>query len=66
MFEADIKLSLTSLRHIFKGLKVSNQFHLHVLRGTHRIILYSQQVINLHKEEAELGKMLICKAHNSH
>lgn len=66
MLEADIKLSLTSLRLIFKGLKVSNQFHLSVVRGTHRIILYSQQVINLHKEGAGLGKMLICKAHNSH
>lgn len=60
-----MKLSLASLRLICKRLKVSNHLHLSMLRGKHRIILHPQQVMNLHKERAGLGQLLICKAHNN-
>lgn len=62
---AGIKLSLPCLRLICKGLEVNNHLHLSMLRGKHRIILHPQQVMHLQKERTGLGKMLICKAHNS-
>lgn len=65
MFEVCIKLSLASLRLICKRLIVSNRLHLSMLREKHRIILHPEQVMNLHKERAGLGKLLICKAHNN-
>ena len=65
MFEAGIKLSLASLRLLYKGLKVSNHLHLTMLRGKHKIILHPQLVINWHNERARLGQLLICKARNN-